>query len=302
MRNKKAAAIMGVAAVALVGGTFAYFTQTSVIDNPFDTGKYSTVVTEDFKPTDGEDWEPGVEVNKDLYVHNTGDRNVVVRVKFEDIWSRGGDQFKYVDGQHSSTIEQPDQYDGETDSDLSVVHKYFENEDKWSSLQNDGYYYLKAPLAPGENTDTFLSSVRLLDTVDMGKIRTKYYYTTAETMPEITDDMEGWEEQTDWMMPGEGTAVVRDEAKHTAAITRPIENKLGYSDADYTLRITVETVQATDKAVKEAFKDNYDEEIYKAWNLDKEDLETASSEAPEETDPEETTPEETSPEETEPTE
>ena len=97
MRNKKAAAILGVAAVALVVGTFAYFTQTSTIDNPFDTGKYSTVVTEDFKPKDGEDWEPGVEVNKDLYVHNTGDRNVVVRVKFEDIWTRDGEQFKYVD-------------------------------------------------------------------------------------------------------------------------------------------------------------------------------------------------------------
>lgn len=291
MRNKKAAAILGVAAVALVGGTFAYFTQTSTIDNPFDTGKYSTVVTEDFKPKDGEDWEPGVEVNKDLYVHNTGDRNVVVRVKFEDIWTRDGEQFKYVDGQHSSDVKQSDQYDGETDSDQSVVYKYFENKDDWSGLQDDGYYYYKTPLAPETNTGTFLTSVRLLDEVDMGKIKTKYYWTDQEEMPEITDEMTGWEELTVWLKPGEGSAVVPDEAKHTAAITKPIENKLGYSDADYTLRITVETVQATDKAVKAAFGENYDQNIYKDWNLDKEDLEAASEAAPDETTPNETTPE-----------
>ena len=181
-----------------------------------------------------------------------------------------------------------------------MVHKYFENEDAWSELQEDGYYYYKTPLAPETNTGTFLTSVRLLDTVDMGKIRTKYYWTAQEEMPEITDEMTGWEELTGWMMPGEGKAVVPDDAKHTAAITKPIENKLGYSDADYTLRITVETVQATDKAVKATFGDKYDEEIYKGWNLDKEDLETASEAAPDETTPDETIPDETTPDETTP--
>lgn len=288
MRNKKAAAMFGVAAVALVGGTFAYFTQTSVIDNPFDTGRYSTVVTEDFKPEDGNDWEPGVEVNKDLYVHNTGDRNVVVRVKFEDIWKRAGsdDPFKYVDGQHSSTILQPEQYDGLVDADQSVVQKIFENKDKWSELQNDGYYYYLAPLAPGNDTGAFLSSVKLLETVDMGKIRTQFYYTTAETKPVITDPMtDDWTPLGDPFMPGEGTVVVPENATFTAAVTKPIEGLLGYSDADYTLRITIETVQATDKAVVSTFGKEYDQTIYTGWNLDKEDLATSADAAPEETQP-----------------
>ena len=102
--NKKVVGALGLAAVALVGGTFAYFTQTSTIDNPFDTAKYGTVVVEDFKPEDGEDWTPGAQVNKDLYVDNTGDRPVVVRVKFEDIWSRNGVVFKELNSTDSMNI------------------------------------------------------------------------------------------------------------------------------------------------------------------------------------------------------
>ena len=77
MMNKKIVGVVGLASVALVGGTFAYFTQTSTIDNPFNTARYRTVVTEDFNPEDGDKWEPGAKVNKDLYVQNTGDRDVV---------------------------------------------------------------------------------------------------------------------------------------------------------------------------------------------------------------------------------
>ena len=44
--NKKLIGGLGIASVALVGGTFAYFTQVATIDNPFDTAKYQSVVTE----------------------------------------------------------------------------------------------------------------------------------------------------------------------------------------------------------------------------------------------------------------
>ena len=39
--NKKAAALGGLAAVAVVGGTWAYFNQTAAITNPFSTGRYA---------------------------------------------------------------------------------------------------------------------------------------------------------------------------------------------------------------------------------------------------------------------
>ena len=72
-KNKKIAGVAGLAAIMVIGGTFAYFNQTMTVTNPFDTGKYDTNVTEDFKPEDGDNWEPGAEVNKDVTVKNTGD-------------------------------------------------------------------------------------------------------------------------------------------------------------------------------------------------------------------------------------
>lgn len=271
--NKKLLGVAGIGALALTGGTFAYFSQSSTIDNPFDTAKYGTVVYEDFKPQDGDDWEPGVEVNKDLYVKNTGDREVVVRVKFEDIWSRGAEEFKRLDSTNSMTVYQVNPDDGETDGDQSVVHKFFANTDKWSSLQSDGYYYYKTKLAAGADTDKFLDSVRLDAETDMGKFMTQYYYTTNDSMPDIDpENMDSqWIELGDPKPATASEIQVPNKAKFTTAITKPEEGKIGYSDADYVLRITIETVQATDKAVANVFASAPDE-IVAEWALGKEDL------------------------------
>lgn len=87
MKGKKR--LIGLAVVlgaAAIGGTFAYFNQTLTATNMFDTGTYDTELVEKFKPTDGENWEPGTNVNKDVTVKNTGSLPVVVRVKFEEEW------------------------------------------------------------------------------------------------------------------------------------------------------------------------------------------------------------------------
>ena len=49
--NKKVIGAAGLAAILVVGGSFAYFNQTMTVNNPFDTGKYDTNVTEDFNPS-----------------------------------------------------------------------------------------------------------------------------------------------------------------------------------------------------------------------------------------------------------
>ena len=273
MANKKVVGILGLAAVALVGGTFAYFTQTATIDNPFDTAKYGTVVYEDFKPKDGNDWQPGAEVNKDVYVTNTGDRAVVVRVKFEDFWKRNDKQFHAATPGEAMTVYQKDLYDGLTDGDKSVVHKYFDNADKWSALQDDGYYYYLTRLEKGEDTGKFLDSVRLDAETDMGKFMTQYYYTTAADMPKIDpEDMSAWKETGDPQPATASQITPPEDATFTAGITQPEKGKLGYSDAEYVLRITVETVQATDKAVANVFA-TAPSAIVEGWTLEKEDLE-----------------------------
>lgn len=164
-------------------------------------------------------------------------------------------------------------YDGLTDGDKSVVHKYFANTDRWSTLQEDGYYYYLTKLEAGADTDKFLDSVRLDAETDMGKFMTQYYYTTAAEMPKINpDDMSAWEKAGEPQPATASQITPPEDATFTAGITNPEEGRIGYSDADYVLRITVETVQATDKAVATVF-DTAPSDIVEGWTLDKEDLE-----------------------------
>lgn len=65
---------------------------------------------------------------------------------------------------------------------------------------------------------------------------------------------------------------------YTAILTEPAKDKLGYSDANYTLRITVETVQATDEAVKNVFGEGVPTGVASGWQLDPESLSTGGTE------------------------
>ncbi len=122
--NKKAAALGGLAAVAVVGGTWAYFNQTAAITNPFSTGSYGGSIVESFNPSEGEtwayfnqtaaitnpfstgsyggsivesfnpsegdNWQPGATVDKEVVAENTGNSPLLVRVKMAETWSRNG--------------------------------------------------------------------------------------------------------------------------------------------------------------------------------------------------------------------
>lgn len=328
--NKKLIGGLGIASVALVGGTFAYFTQVATIDNPFDTAKYQSVVTEDFVPEDGENWQPGVKVNKDLYVQNTGDRDVVVRVKFEDFWYRGdalvtkaqdaanANTFVELFGEvvtkqlaDGETTFQYNETDGETEKDGTVVFKTFENSDKWTFNPEDGYFYYNTRLEAGTSTDKFLDEVQLDPKLDLGLFNTEIY-SKVDTkgqnpqvdIPENTDiDQFMVEKGWIWIEEKEGKEVsvtptnielfnMRAETNHTkesllennqsiytTAVTRAEKDKAGYGDANYILRITVETVQATDKAVAQVFS-TADEKVVEGWKLDKEDLAEETTGAP----------------------
>ena len=50
MNKKSKVAVAGVAAVALVGGTLAYWNQTTTINNPFSTNSYGGETVEEFNP------------------------------------------------------------------------------------------------------------------------------------------------------------------------------------------------------------------------------------------------------------
>lgn len=300
MKKKGIIAAAGLAAVALVGGTFAYFTQSTTIDNPFNTGIYKTVVTEDFNPEDGDNWKPGAEVNKDVYVQNTGDQPVVVRVKFEEKWTRKGEDKPFKENNQGVTpllVYQKDPFDGKVDGDDTVVEKKFNDIGSftdghhWSELQHDAWFYYNTVLLPGEITPKLLDSVTLSKEVDLGHYKSKVYYIKGfkGTPPDF--DTTKWNFYNEFdgkistvtaeMMKGiksKAGDIGEDMSLFTTVIVEPDSDALGYSDADYVLSITIETVQATDQAVLDTFfggempTDEQIKAIYDNWKLEAEKL------------------------------
>lgn len=268
-KQKKLIGLLGLMLVLVLGGTFAYFNQTLTAENPFDTGKYDSVLTEDFNPGDGENWEPGAQVDKEVAVENTGDYPIVVRVKFEDTWADKelGDIFFTSAIGRDGTTYQKDESDGLTTGDTSVVQLLFNGTDgaakDWTYNSTDGYWYYNKVILPAKeataageqpSTGDFLKAVKLIENADMGTYKVTKYYTKAADAPGKTNI--GTDPLTQWVKyaPNSQDSLdvpVPDGSLHN--MTKTVQDKPGYSNAYYTLKITAQTVQATKAAAEAAF-------------------------------------------------
>ena len=249
-------AISALAAVALIAGSFAYWNQTHTVENPFNTGeKYSSTVIEDFNPEEGEDWQPGVEVNKAVQVANTGDQDLIIRVKLDEKWVRVGETNPYkelkaeVDGDKIYTAYQANPTDGLVVADDSVVLKHLSSSANWVK-GNDGWYYYKVNLKEGETTDKWLESVELHNDLDVGAQEVKKYVTADATVNAST----AWQEYTG-KMPSQisGRPVLHNKTEVVYKKDGAGKDLLGYINSNYTLSITTQTVQATKEAVMASF-------------------------------------------------
>lgn len=260
--NKKAAALGGLAAVAVVGGTWAYFNQTAAITNPFSTGSYGGSIVESFNPSDGDNWQPGATVDKEVVAENTGNSPLLVRVKMAETWSRNGiagtmPNITSADGEEFLNVAQIDSKDGNTAGDSTVVHKNLAANDAWT-LADDGYWYYKGQLAPGATTDSLLESVTLDKDTDMGVYTTTYKYCTTpgeDSKPDADTEWltaEDGEKDADMLAAAE-TAKEDGNSFHVKKEVALDEAHPGYADADYELEITIDMVQPTEDAVKEAW-------------------------------------------------
>lgn len=299
MKMKKGIiAAAAVVAVAAIGGTFAYFNQTLSATNMFDTGTYDTELVEKFKPTDGENWEPGTNVNKDVTVTNTGSLPVVVRVKFAEEWINKDsgevlytmdttvDKDKLAVGSPADAnnkfenVYQGDDGDGITGADVddSVVFKQMNPDGGWVYNPADGYYYYTKKLAGMtkdadgadvvDETTRLLDGVTLAENVDMGSYKETRYYATTEERP--GDGSEDWIEfeknGEDYVSTREMNELVKAEGgfiTYMKSITDLTSPELsGYSNADYTLTVTAQTVQATNGAVQASFSEDTLEHLF----------------------------------------
>lgn len=282
--NKKIAAAAGLGALALAGGTFAYYSQTASLDNPLSTGRYTNQIVEEYTPPT-EDLKPGAKWDKKAGAENTGDYPVLVRIKMEEKWSRKGEDSAYKTLASTSDLfnngvysadegfdaAQLNDTDGLTpDGDGTVIHKnILTAADGWIA-GTDGYWYWNGVLekkgSEKSKTGNFLDGLTMATDIDLGFYETKEYYAVAEVQPEL-DDNEAWT-LVDWSQVTDsnedGITDVRDLA---ATVTIPEGNSLfrksesnlddtnkGYGDSNYTLTVTAEFVQATSDAVTESWQ------------------------------------------------
>ena len=137
MENKKALIVLAlVALIGIVGGTYAYFTSTSTLNNSFQTGTYATSVTEEFvSPTN---WVPGTTTPKKVNVTNKGTVSIVARASFTESWTA-------ADGTSLLLTR-----DGEKIAQ-------FEIGDKW--VKDGDYYYYNEILGQNATSSYFLEEV-----------------------------------------------------------------------------------------------------------------------------------------------
>jgi len=264
-------ALVGLLVVTIIAGTFAYWNQTSTIENPFDTGKSGSITKEDFIPGDGDDWQPGVEVNKDVFVQNTGDQDLIVRVRLDEKWVRKstasatpGVEYKTIAAPY--TTNQVDANDGLTAADASVVGKTLANPTKWIS-GGDGWYYYSDNLKGGITTEKWLDAVELLNDADMGKMEIHKYVSVTGGTDEslwvwVEYDAAGTGAEMPAYLDGSGVPCLKDAVGAQKVLHNKVETAyakaggvdlLGYSQSDYTLTVTTQTVQATKEAIDAMF-------------------------------------------------
>ena len=143
MKKRMLTAALALCCLAVLAtGTLAYFTAEETAQNVITMGSLKMELVElDEK---GEPWEdvenivPGMEVTKEAFVKNTGTVDFYTRVKITKT---------FVPAQ------------GEEKPELNTKLVRLDINEKYWEPGNDGFYYYKKPVAPGEETKPLFTTV-----------------------------------------------------------------------------------------------------------------------------------------------
>ena len=141
--KKKLLIVSGFSLLTILGGTLAYFSTTSDIENVFKSGKYQNEIVERFEsPTS---WTPGTTTEKIVQVTNKGNVDMAVRASFTESWTNAsGEELPLKD---------------EDNNTAAIIHF----NEGWEKAE-DGYYYYGSKtnltkLEQGDTSTSFISGI-----------------------------------------------------------------------------------------------------------------------------------------------
>ena len=143
MKKRMLTAALALCCLAVLAtGTLAYFTAEETAQNVITMGSLKmelVELNEEGKPwTNVENIVPGMEVTKEAFVKNTGTVDFYTRVKITK---------RFVNEQ------------GEEKPELNTKLVRLDINEKYWEPGNDGFYYYKKPVAPGEETKPLFTTV-----------------------------------------------------------------------------------------------------------------------------------------------
>lgn len=232
MKKRAALGLAGLATVAAIGGTWAYWNQNLSVDNNFQAGNFDSDIVEQFEPE--EDWLPGETVEKVVSVKNSGNVDMAVMAKITQKWDGERMVFTDLSGKEAyaaqvqwgnvAAFASPDTAEAGLSIGIAdTVDSFAEAEGQW-----------------------VLTDVQKLDDSSMDLY---FVYSEIVAQEGVTNNLV----ESVTMNPLIQSAVI--EKVYEAGKEDPIEVKSGfnYENAQYTMTINAKTVQATSDAVKDVF-------------------------------------------------
>lgn len=228
-KSLPAIALVAVLLVTVIGGTFAYFSQTDTAENYLQVKNYDSNLTETFTPPE-DGFAPEIAVDKVVGVSNTGEIPMLVRITYTEMWDAAVNAGLVLADPVAGI------YDGDTETD-SLVRKLAGT--GWT-YGDDGYFYYMSVLAPGADTTPFITAIELKQ---------------AAVTNTTTYDVTIWDDATSAFVTTTGLTEAQKDAA-IAAITAPdylsqvISNTSTSTPggSDYMLQITTQTIQAIQEA------------------------------------------------------
>lgn len=243
--------LAGLIFLCCVGGIFAYWTQELLVHNEFKTARYDTNIEEEFVPPD--DWKPGQDINKDVWITNKGTVPAFVKVVLHQEWIRkenvtdldgkiippaAGEKFplsfqteegsayaaQIVWGENVVLLSSGKK--SEIDLGLNTVTKAEEAQGKWLLVSD----------VPDQNGDFLFYYIGRVDSDGSSPLLVDSVTMNSQIQPAIVKKDTSYDETTrKWVTTAEKNSTY------------------DYECAKYTMIVTATTVQATSDAVKEVF-------------------------------------------------